>query len=163
MYYSLSHVQFFVTPCIVAHWAPLSMEFPRKEYWSGLPFPTLGDLPDSGIEHGSPALRVDTLPPGPLGKSSTSKAQHKSPCLRVLPRILWALVLPPCTSTVPSMAAWPPPITTVCYLPDRGSSGSGPSRGRRPPPGVQAQHSAPCGIRPQSGMVLGPASLDAIR
>ena len=46
----LSQVQFFVTPWTVAHQAPLSMEFPRQEYWSGLSFPTPGDLPDPGIE-----------------------------------------------------------------------------------------------------------------
>ena len=44
------------TPWTVAHKAPLSMGFPRLEYWSGLPFPTPGDLPDSGIEPMSPAL-----------------------------------------------------------------------------------------------------------
>ena len=47
-----------------AHQAPLSMRFPRQEYWSGLPFPSLGDLPDPGIE---PALEADSLlsePPG---------------------------------------------------------------------------------------------------
>ena len=46
----------FVTPWTVAHQAPLSMGFPRQEYWSGLPFPPPGDLPDPGIEPGSPAL-----------------------------------------------------------------------------------------------------------
>ena len=45
-----SHVRLFVTPWTVAHLAPLSVGFPRQEYWSGLPFPTLGDLPDPGIE-----------------------------------------------------------------------------------------------------------------
>ena len=45
----------------VAHQAPLSMEFSRQEYWSGLPFPTPGDLPDPGIEPGSPALQADSL------------------------------------------------------------------------------------------------------
>ena len=39
-----------VTPCTVAHQAPLSMEFSRQEYWSGLPFPSPGDLPDPGIK-----------------------------------------------------------------------------------------------------------------
>ena len=39
-----------VTPWTVAHQAPLSMGFPRQEYWSGLPFPTLGDLPNPGIK-----------------------------------------------------------------------------------------------------------------
>ena len=46
----------------IAHQAPLSMEFPRQEYWSGLPFPSPGDCPDPGIEPGSPALQADSLP-----------------------------------------------------------------------------------------------------
>ena len=46
----LSHVQFFLTPWAVALQAPLSMGFSRQEYWNGLPFPSTGDLPDSGIE-----------------------------------------------------------------------------------------------------------------
>ena len=46
----LSHVQLFTTPWTVACQAALSMEFSRQEYWSGLPFPTPGDLPDLGIE-----------------------------------------------------------------------------------------------------------------
>ena len=46
----------FVTPWTVAHQAPLSMGFPRQEYWSGLPFPFPGDLLNSGIELASPAL-----------------------------------------------------------------------------------------------------------
>ena len=48
-----SHVQLFVTPWTVAHEAPLSIGFSRQEYWSGLPFPSPGDLPDSGIESAS--------------------------------------------------------------------------------------------------------------
>ena len=59
---SLSRVQLFATPWTVAHQAPPSMEFSRQEYWSGLPFPSPGDLPDPGIEPGSPALWVDALP-----------------------------------------------------------------------------------------------------
>ena len=47
--YVLSHVQLFVTPWTVACQAPLSMEFSKQEYWSGLPFPTPGDLPNPGI------------------------------------------------------------------------------------------------------------------
>ena len=58
----VSHVQLSVTPWTVARQAPLSMEFSRQDYWSGLPFPSPGDLPDPGIEPGSPALQADSLP-----------------------------------------------------------------------------------------------------
>ena len=58
----LSRVQPFVTPWTVAHQAPLSMGFSRQEYWSGLPFPSPGDLPNPGIEPRSPALQADALP-----------------------------------------------------------------------------------------------------
>ena len=51
---SFSHVRLFVTLCTIAHQAPLSMGFPSQGYWSGLPFPSLGDLADSGIEPASP-------------------------------------------------------------------------------------------------------------
>ena len=53
---SLSHVQLFATPWTVAYQAPLSMGFSREEYWSGLPFPSPGDLSDPGIELGSPTF-----------------------------------------------------------------------------------------------------------
>ena len=53
---SLSRVQLFTTPLTVAHQAPLSMGFPRQEYWSSLPFPSPGDLPNPEIEPMSPAL-----------------------------------------------------------------------------------------------------------
>ena len=52
----------------VAYEAPLSMEFSRQEYWSGLPFPPPEDLPDPGIETRSPALQADSLPAEPQGK-----------------------------------------------------------------------------------------------
>ena len=61
----LSCVQLFATPWTVAYQAPLSMGFSRQECWSGLPFPSPGDLPDPGIEPGSPALRADALPSEP--------------------------------------------------------------------------------------------------
>ena len=51
-----------LTPWTVAHQAPLSMRFSRQEYWSGLPFPSSGDLPDPGIKRGSPALQADSFP-----------------------------------------------------------------------------------------------------
>ena len=53
---SLSHVWLFETPWTVAHQDPLSMGFSRKEYWSGLPFPSPGDLPNPGTKPESPAL-----------------------------------------------------------------------------------------------------------
>ena len=65
---SLSRVRLFATPWSVAHQAPPSMEFSRQQYWSGLPFPSPGDLPDQGIEPGSPALQADALPSEPPGK-----------------------------------------------------------------------------------------------
>ena len=52
----------------VAHQTPPSMGFSRQEYWSGLPFPSPGDLPDAGIEPGSPALEADALISEPPGK-----------------------------------------------------------------------------------------------
>ena len=52
----LSRVRLFETPWTVDYQASLSMEFSRQEYWSGLPFPSPGDLPDPGIEPRSPAL-----------------------------------------------------------------------------------------------------------
>ena len=68
---SLSCVRLFVTPWTVAYQAPPSMGFSRQEYWSGLPFPPPGDLPDPGIEPGPPALEADALtsepPRNPLG------------------------------------------------------------------------------------------------
>ena len=60
----------FETPWTVAHQAPLSMEFFRQEYWSGLPFPSPGDLPDPRIETASPALQADSLPLSHQGSPS---------------------------------------------------------------------------------------------
>ena len=63
--YSLSRVWLFATLWTVTHQAPLSVEFSRQEYWSGLPFPSAGDLPDPGIEPMSPALQANlSKPPG---------------------------------------------------------------------------------------------------
>ena len=58
---SLSRVRLFTTPWTVAYWAPPSMGFSRQEYWSGLPFPSPGELPDPGIEPRSPTLQADAL------------------------------------------------------------------------------------------------------
>ena len=57
-----------VTPWTAAHQAPLSLRFSRQGYWSGLPFPSPGDLPNPGIEPGSPALQANSLPTELQGK-----------------------------------------------------------------------------------------------
>ena len=74
----LSCVQLFATPWTVAYQAPPSMGFSRQEYWSGLPFPSPGDLPDPGIEPGSPALEADTLISEPPGKPPAQNSLQKT-------------------------------------------------------------------------------------
>ena len=65
---SFSHVQLFAIPWTAVYQASLSMGFSRQEDWSGLPFPSPGDLPDPGIEPRSPALQADALTSEPPGK-----------------------------------------------------------------------------------------------
>ena len=65
---SLSSVRLFVTPWTVARHAPLSMRFPGQEYWSGLPYPPSGDIPNPEIKPRSPTVQVDSLPAEPPGK-----------------------------------------------------------------------------------------------
>ena len=55
-------VNSFVIPCTVALHAPLSMGFPKQEYWSGLPYPSPEDLPNPGIKPAFPAWQADFLP-----------------------------------------------------------------------------------------------------
>ena len=62
-----SHVQLFATLWTIARESPLSMGFSSQEYWSELPFPFPGDLPDPGIKPRSPALQTDSLPSEPPG------------------------------------------------------------------------------------------------
>ena len=73
---SLSHVRLFATPWNVAYQSPLSMGFSRQEYWSGLSFPSPGDLPNPGTELWSPTLQTDSLPSEPPGKPP-KKAEHQ--------------------------------------------------------------------------------------
>ena len=73
---SLSRVGLFATPWTVAYLAPLSMGFSRQEYWSGLPFPSPGDLPYPGIEPGSPALQADSLPSKPPGNPKVGRSRY---------------------------------------------------------------------------------------
>ena len=87
---SLSRVQLFATPWTVGHQAPPSMGFPRQEYWNGVPFPSPGDIPDPGIEPGSPTLQADALTSEPpaLGLKKVSlkdcchnNSEFKKKCL----------------------------------------------------------------------------------
>ena len=72
----LSHVRLCVPLWMVAHQTPLSMGFSRQEYWSGLPFPSPGDLPNQGIEPGSPVLQADALSSEPPEKSHNNLKQR---------------------------------------------------------------------------------------
>ena len=65
---SFSRVQLLATPWAAVYQAPPSMGFSRQEYWSGLPFPSPGDLPDPGMEPGSPTFQADALISEPPGK-----------------------------------------------------------------------------------------------
>ena len=67
-------------PWTVVHQAPLSMEFSRQEYWSGLPCPSPRDLPDPGIKPGSPTLQADSLPSEPPGKPKYDDEVQASLC-----------------------------------------------------------------------------------
>ena len=91
---SLSSVRLFVTPWTGAYQAPPSMGCSRQEYWSRLPFPSPGDLPNSGIEPWSPALQADALTSELPGKPFLL-SYHDYPCLVIAQRpIPW---LYPCT------------------------------------------------------------------
>ena len=80
----LSGVRLFVTPWTVAYQAPPSMGFSRQEYWSGLPFPSPGNLPDPGIEPRSPSFQADALTSEPPGKP------HEASCLSPSQQDAWA-------------------------------------------------------------------------
>ena len=69
----------FATPLTVARQVPLSMGFPREKYWSGLPFPSQGDLPNPGTEPTSPAWQADSLPVSRLGSPFKSITQLQNP------------------------------------------------------------------------------------
>ena len=69
---SLSRVQLFATPWTVASQASPFMRFSRQEYWSGLPFPSPGDIPYPGIESGSPILEANSSTSEPYEKDNNS-------------------------------------------------------------------------------------------
>ena len=77
----LSLAQLFATPWTVTHQAPLSVEFSRQKYWGRLPFPTLGDLSDPGIESKSPELQAAFFlsePPTELAEKRYIDTRHKN-------------------------------------------------------------------------------------
>ena len=91
---SLSRVQLVATPWTVAHQAPQSMEFSRQKYWSGLSFPSPGDLSNPGIEHESPTLLADALlsePPGKLFFLPRLCVYGREKQKRLLPSLLQSL------------------------------------------------------------------------
>ena len=65
-------------PWTVAYQAPPSIDVSRQEYWSGLPFPSPGDLPDPGVEPTSPALQSDALPSESPGKPYATKIKYEN-------------------------------------------------------------------------------------
>ena len=81
---SLSRVRTFVTPWTVACQAPLSVGFSRQEYWSGLPFPSPGDLPNPGMESGSPALAGGFFATVAPGKACVYMRARACVCVCVL-------------------------------------------------------------------------------
>ena len=109
--YSLSRVWLFVILWTIARQASLSLGFPRQEYWSGLPFPSPGDLPDQGIEPGSLALQADSVLSEPPGKPSKDrvKSNHHT-WLRTLTCsilfICWAPIM--CWALIPDAETHPP-------------------------------------------------------
>ena len=82
---SLSVMSTLATPWTVAQQAPLPMEFFRQEYWSGLPFPSPGDLPDSGTESASPALSGRFFTTEPPGKPRGMKVKSESEVAQLCP------------------------------------------------------------------------------
>ena len=88
----------FVTPRTVTFQAPVSMGFPRQEYWSGLPFPSPGDLPDPGIKLASPALAGRLFTTGPPGKPTMDYSVQFSSvaqsCLTLQPHALYKVICP---------------------------------------------------------------------
>ena len=90
---SLSDARLFAATWTVAHQAPPSMRFSRQEYWSGLPFPTPGHLPDPGIEPWSPTLQADALTCGSDGKESAMDMSLSKFRELVMDREVWCAVV----------------------------------------------------------------------
>ena len=119
---SLGRVRLSATPATVARQAPLSMGFSRQESWSGLPFPPPGDLPDPGIEPGSPACHcreIDSLPVEPPGKPIRHAA---SPRTRAW--LLFARSVPLVPGSLPSVQNGPFEQDRETCHPSRKSQGA---------------------------------------
>ena len=109
---SFSHVWLFVTSWTVAHQAPLSMEFYRQEYWSGLPFLSPGDLPSPGIE--PPSLASPALAGRFFTTSAiSSKFNLTSPCHT--PYSSWSIRFKPISQTL-LLLFYPNPLPGSCLL-----------------------------------------------
>ena len=108
----LSRVGLFAVSWIVAYQVPPSMAFSRQEYWSGLKFPSPGDLPNPGIKPRSPALWADTLSSQPLGKANSHcpslySNTIKSPgCIKKY-RVVWDFSGGPVANTLHSQCRRP--------------------------------------------------------
>ena len=76
----LSQIPLFATPRAIAHQAPLSMGFPRQEYWSGLPFPTPGDLPEQSTTMGCRLTKTATCFLGPVSPALTLGTKFAASC-----------------------------------------------------------------------------------
>ena len=103
------------TPWTVAYQAPPSMGFSRQEYWSGLPSPSPGNLPDPGIETWSPVLQTDALLSEPPGKP-TGEAHRGSPSGNQLCMYIYPLpVEPPSCCLIPSLQVIPEHRSLLCH------------------------------------------------
>ena len=109
---SLSRVRLFVTPWTVAYQAPPSMGFSRQEYWSGVPFPSPGDLPNSGIEPWSPTWQANALTWEPPGKPYSVALLVKSS------KPGWFWCTPSCRIRAPAVRSclfwWPHYSSILC-------------------------------------------------
>ena len=96
----------------------MSVGFPRQEYWSGLPFSSLGDVPNPGIELMSPALQADSLPLGHLGSSKTYKYMLTLQSFNLRPRFFffWLSLVWACCLWVSSIFFHRSPCNTLCTI-----------------------------------------------
>ena len=102
---SLSRIRLFVTPWTVTYQAPPSMGFSRQGYWSGVPSPSLGDLPDPGLEPRSPALQADALLSELVGKPYIPYIVQYILVVYFMHNSLYLLISYPCFASLPFLLA----------------------------------------------------------